>query len=248
MEDNPAARLHSLLDEALKMRGKNKVWHVWAGLLGVDTNDFGTAVGEIAKVYALPAQIRHEIAQLSGDPDTYLEHFDNIESQLFTVPLQNNWSSVVSNLKTEAMFGLKVCAERLHNERPQRTLGDEQLTEIEERTHSLFEFVDGADLPDELRQFILRHLHAVEVALRRVRISGLDDLNAAFLQAVGEWAVRPDLAEAVADTKDGKRITGYLRDVMVWIGVINATPELTEKAQAALALAKGIAGELTAGG
>jgi hypothetical protein len=111
--DNPAARLSSLLKEAISGADKTPIREVWARVLDVDKDDVPTFLARMGLVLQLPQEIRRELEGLEGtvapSRETLTLHLPTIEGALGVLG-GNNRAWLRETVGREPLWGLQLCA------------------------------------------------------------------------------------------------------------------------------------------
>lgn len=174
--NNPAGRLLALLEEAgtpPKDSDRTPVRDRWAKVLGVDRNDRTALLARFGEVMALPSEVRAAVEAVPDiTPGVYLKNLSKVEQTFGQVNLEAQWCQFARALDSNVMDGLEVCDELLGRRCPETTLPDDERERIHSQVRELFEEVRAEETDPNLREFLLRHLKAMDDALQEYKISG----------------------------------------------------------------------------
>lgn len=193
--DNPAGRLHNVLAKLqakAKRNEKINMHQAMREILNVEHGGYDVLLERMAPIFALPTQIRAEVAALGFEDNTHVEHFGKIEKILPQLWQNRPIKQFADTLDPVAMQELKTCSATLHRERPLNDLpSDEVLLELRKQVRLLIDdILESKDLPTELKTRLLDHLREMEQALDLYQIVGLDALRRTFERGMGILTVQ----------------------------------------------------------
>ncbi|TKA00497.1 hypothetical protein [Actinacidiphila oryziradicis] len=247
--DNPAGRLHKLLLDlhtAFPSDQQQKSVPAWQAIVTLIGNEGGLS-GEamiVSGVAALPQQVREGVAALPSDDDRkadLVQHLDEIENGMAALlnrqPLFQMFCIFSTNgevPRSAAINSLAHCSYELHREVPEHTISDEEIARIIEMITELMQEVSEAQLPDQFKLLMLRHLHALLQAAHSVRFAGTQPLDDALFALMGAMVRVPSAQEELHRVGLGERFKN----------AVNTLNMLLSTGTAAAQLGQGIAGIL----
>lgn len=223
--DNPAGRLYTLLKEAKvppSQGDRQKVRIRWAEVLGLDPNDRPALLAQLSRIFTLPEQIRTGLQSVPDlNPERYLEPLDNVERAFSNLNLENQWNSFASPIDAATMAILGVCDERLSATRPEPVVPEDERKDLHEAVRALFEDVKYNEEDPDLREFLLRHLAAMDRALNEYRISGTPPLEDAVAAAVGDAILRQQRGKEADGKKRSRRFWQVIRRAVLLLSLLD---------------------------
>ena len=179
--DNPAAQLLDVIARARTKSPGERAIIAWAEVFFLNAErDAAGLLRCAARVTELVVETRRRIELLEDhDPETLLEHYGQVEAIASNFPsmAQINIGQFLSPLDAAGLFGLKVCSATLHRWDWQPVLDRSVSDSLLEQVRSLIDQIRRAnDIQADVRQFLLRHLSAVEDALVHIDLGGIEAL------------------------------------------------------------------------
>lgn len=146
--DNPAGRLHNLLDGLRRTNHGIQLYLDWAAVFQISQHDSAELLRRLARTMALPGEAKEALERV--DP-AYVNHemllrwFPRV-NQLFTsvLTLQSPLNTVVSLLDEATMFSLEACSDSLHRLSPEPTVSETDLAELGNLLKELRDAIDSA--------------------------------------------------------------------------------------------------------
>lgn len=182
--DNPAGRLLHLLHEGREIQKADTttIKNAWRFLLEAEQDD-SLLVRRLGWVFQLPSRIREEVVQRpSINADLYLRKLPVIEGALMK-PLEDNWLNFMRAIDDSAVLALEFLTDALGI--PAQPLDLDAVERLRRRVAELLDEVMGANIDNDLRAFLARHLQHMHHALVEVAIRGKEALRDAVEQTVG---------------------------------------------------------------
>ena len=198
---NPARRLLSLLEAAVKTKANSQI-EGWCKVFGIEEVSDEAAVRKLVMVYDLLDEARSLIESLNlPDPTVYYQSFDALLPALDLKRLGANWSEIVNRLKEPStLIGLRFVATKLDEDFVEIRIPDETLNALQDNVRGMYQSVcEMQDLDHTLRLYVLDALDSLLAAIKNYEIRGSEALFEAIDQAIGT-AVRLDVKQA-----DGQR-------------------------------------------
>jgi len=192
--DNPAGRLHALLDSFKLNSSQQPVHSAWGAVFGVQ-GDLSGLLSALGLLVDLPDQVEAEVDRVNP------EEFDRDAVMRWKVQLApfirdrllNNERAdqAVAAITEGSMASLESCSFVLHRYRPQRVLSDADIEKIRSLVQELVATIEEElDGEWELLDFLLQHAKAMSRALDHYPIVGTAALETALDQSLGAVARR----------------------------------------------------------
>lgn len=241
-QNNPAGRLLDLVLAGDNIGNSTQVpiRDAWRRILDVERGDDAALMRRLAQVYELPEAIRREITMLDDVPaDLLLREMTKVDAAL-QLPLTDAWQSFRSRVDATTRYSLEVISDVLARRAPEPELTTDQLADLLGNVRSLLDDVLTADLPADLREFLARHLQAMEQAIEEVRIRGADALRDAAEAIIGGVVIRSQTVGAPKDETGNtfwKKLISVAAGVLVLLNVGKGTLELGQEVYKALPVA-----------
>lgn len=214
---NPAARLHTVLSEAIAQRGRGEAAvQVWGELLGIDwSTEKPLMLRAGADLQELAAEVRSTVVELadSVNINLALRNFIEVETTL------DQWISItslpmhqfMSPLQDTGLYSVEVCADALKRYASEPSLSPDTIGLLLEKVRELCREVDQAgDLDDATKSWISQRLVGIERALMTYKITGTRGLERAADELLGGIHRRPGMLARVGASKTAQGIAMLL--------------------------------------
>jgi len=208
--DNAAKRLVEILQRAKSTEISNAPTVVgWARVFGIvteSTNEISEQeefeVGRrLIQVYGLIDEIETQLLSINGlNHSLYLRSFPRIRSvcRLSTFK-EGSLINVMGQLSDADLTVLEFCGHELSKYYSERVVDPDQLKDLTVRIDSLFDEIEGSNLPKELEQFLLTQLETIRRSIQEYRIRGLERLKEALERVVGSMILNEELIKGSVD-------------------------------------------------
>lgn len=184
-EQNPAGRLHKLLQKAKGHPDESKIIDVWANTVGCENTPI-TVTKSVIALYALSQEIQNLIKMRTDlKHEIYLASFENLERAFFPLVLHVQWKSSRHYLNEEALTRLQFCAVELEKFYSEESLSEEDLKDIIEKTDALYESVYKSSMQDFLRLVLLEEIERIRHSISMYKIRGAKGLKEALQSTLG---------------------------------------------------------------
>ena len=186
VKNNPAGRLHDLLQTAQRQNGKVKARDAWAKVFDIEPGDTALLLEMLADLIGLVSTTKSSIERLENvDHALYLKPFGKLERFFSQVNLDTNWEHWKQQLDEPTLYGLQFAADQLSRSAGSTSISEEDVVSLQEELEQFVASVLKSDLPPGLKALFLRNLESVRHALLVYRIRGLDGLEHELERAVG---------------------------------------------------------------
>ncbi|MFM0466789.1 hypothetical protein [Paraburkholderia strydomiana] len=198
--DNPAARLHAIL-QAGKAQNVNRPAHdVWYEILRVEVGDHALLTARLADVMALPREIAVDMSEHYPDEGQMVAHWrGQVDRAFVTLHLAAPWNAFISQIDGHSMMHRSSTAKLLQHVTKLKPVNNTDLEDIRTKVNDLIIEVRNSDLDEDLKLSVVRYLTEILCAVDEYFITGvnpiLDGINTAY-------------GRAFTDTKYRELITG----------------------------------------
>jgi hypothetical protein len=209
---NPAARLHTVMDEAYVHRSEGQsAATVWAQILSIQWPESQTEMLRAgADLQVLSLEVRTKVTGLREkvNVDLVMRHFDQVERALgqWAQITQLNMQQFMAPFEGTGLYCLEVCADALKTHATEPGLEPESLTLLTEKVRDLsHEVSEATDLDHETKNWITERLADIERALSTYKVTGTRGLERAADELLGGLHRRPGLVARLGrgDTAKG---------------------------------------------
>lgn len=179
-QSNAARRLHDILKHAIAT-GENdkKIYQVIAEVLNIENPS-----GEkylFTDFFVLLAEVERIVRQLKrvGNLDEYIDAIREIQSAFFTCGVfQGKWEQLSSTIQSRNLIlVLDSCANFIALEQIDPLLSEEQLQKYLQECEDLLQEVMKADLPKDIKTFLIVRLEEICTAIRHYSLGGPERLR-----------------------------------------------------------------------
>jgi hypothetical protein len=214
--NNPAGRLHALLTEGHRKLKDKPAEEVWAELLDVPKENKSLLLRRLGHVMALPAAIREKISNVQGiDSSVFLKELPRAEASFGILNFQMRWEEFITRFDRAVMYGLEVCSDVLSKQYPEKTISESSLAQLKTEVEELLNVLTSADIPNDLKQFIVEHLLAVKSVLEEYVILGSVPIQKEIRSVFGALAIDQTIYKRTRATTEGKRFWGIMRKLLL---------------------------------
>lgn len=227
--NNPAGRLYSILEKGNRIDQNIKIQEAWAKLLETPQDNLPLLFQRVGCVVALPAQIKEEIlAQTGINHEAHLRWLPQVEKAMKQLNFAAQWKAFDQHITDATILGLEICDDVLSRKSPVDPLKDKDLREIHSEVGTLYDDVLKADIPTDVRLFLLRHLKNLNLTMLEYRLTGVLPIEASISAAVGEAVINRDIAERSKTSEHGQKFWEMLGRVAVLLAALNGAFQLTD--------------------
>lgn len=243
--NNPAGRLHELLVAARAVSPQKGMKAIWMEVLEADGD--ATLLRRLGQVYTLPGDIRSQVkAHPEENEELLLRPLVKVEAGL-QLPFGAKGQQLRQTVDDAALIGLEWTSERLSQVRGEPAVAEDDLKQLQVLVQELFEEVLRAEIDDELRTFLLRHLQTMEAAIEEVRICGVSAIRDVVEATVGGIGLRM-MSRGDESSDEGNRLRTKLARVAaraaLLVGLTNGAIQLGGHVYDALPLPESTAEEV----
>lgn len=214
--NNSAGRLYNILSAVKPTPVHITCRNAWASYFSIVPTETATLLQVLAKLLTLVTEAKKEIGHLAGvRHELYLAPFDNIEGAFASFNLEVPWNNFVTFLDATTMLGLEFAADTLALQRPETTISQEKLTEIQAEVEALTQKIVASSLPIALKTLLLENLEKIRRAILDYRITGVAGLSDVVDGSFGSTIrYRDEIKEGMDKSDENKEIfAGFFKIV-----------------------------------
>ena len=203
INNNPAGRLKSLLEEGLRKPKNEPIYKIWASLLLVNEDDIPTLLRRLAHVNSLINEIEFQIRTIDDiTPEIFLKWTHSVKNALKNLNFSAPWDIFIRKIDREVLYGLEVCSDLLSKKRPEKVINPQLLSELMEEVDILITQIHESTIDDELRNILLEQLLIIKHALEEYKIRGIKGLESALKQFIGSRIIENDKYEKLKKNRN----------------------------------------------
>jgi len=218
VSNNPAGRLHALLQEGKSKPIDKPASEIWAEILNVPKKDTGLLLRRVGYVLSLPSSVKEAMSYIDDlNHDIYLRWLPRVEASFSILNFQMAWKQFIERFDGEIMYGIEICSDRLSREKPEKTADESNIENLLDKVNGLLSDLDDVDLDTSEWFYIYDHLIKIKEAIEEHKIRGIKPLEAVFEKAIGGLVLTPEIYQKTKTTTNGKRfweVMGYLAIVV----------------------------------
>jgi hypothetical protein len=207
VKNNPAGRLHDLLERARVQSGKTSTREAWAAVFEVSSKDTGTLLKMLADLIDLSHETKAAIQRLTDvDHEIYLRPFKKIETVFAHINFEAAWDSQKGQLDDQTLYGLTFAADKLKRASGYTKIEEDELSSLRAALEEVLNDVVNADLPQALKQLFVRNIEALRHALLAYKIRGIEGLEEEIERVVGSIVLRRNEVAAAVPASANKKV------------------------------------------
>jgi len=225
--DNPAARLLSILEEGLEYKDESNCREVWCEILSVKTGDNATLMGRIGKVMSLSTDIVESLNNIGGvKVDRYLHWVKPIENAFIQNNLNGQWKGFRGQINSHVINYLSMTSDLLSHKCPEPILKENSLHSILKNSRKLIDEVRQSDLPENIKEFMIKQLHKICLAVEEHSISGSDSVSSAVESAFGYGVLHAEAVEAAKTSPVAKKFWQNMANIALVVSISAGVQQL----------------------
>ena len=235
-ENNSAGRLYNVLQKAIAIGGKNNgaspLVTVWQQALGCKSES--ETITAYLGVMKLPDAMVEDCTK-ANLPKSSLWFLPRLKAGIVRYNFSESWSSIARNFAGDSMQGLRSCADILEERTSEQVIPQDVVEDLLAKAAELFNEVQAAGLDPDLKHFLLKQIHLIEVALRQHQINGIVPVEEALNQITGSAALKRSMWEKAAKSPITRKFTTFVSQVLIAVSssaittTIEQSPEPTQQ-------------------
>jgi hypothetical protein len=220
VEENPALRLHTLLELAYKHQRSASFRDVWSKVFNVESSDTSALLlrfNDMLELYFSTRKYIFDTPRLNNDRN--VAFIKQIGVSLSYINLNGNISQLKDSLNSETLTALYYLAENIslvHN-LDENIFSDGQINELIEEVDALISNICVSDLSEGVKKILLKNLHIIRESLHSYFISGIDGVQTALEQSLGSLIInnqeiRPEVEDE--NVKNSFKMMSRLNEII----------------------------------
>lgn len=231
--NNPAARLLSILEKGLTKSPTGKCRSTWAGLLGVDPRNKALLMGRLGKVMALSTDIIECLNKIDGlKVERYLDWVGPLDTAFSKNNLNGNWQEFIAHINSYVINCLTMTSDLLSHKMPEPILSDSNLDNILNDARKLIDEVKGSDLPEKVKEYMVKQLHKICLSVEEYQITGAESISEVIESTFGHGVLYNESVVVSEKNSAAKKFWQYMANtaliVSISIGVQQLSPTVSK--------------------
>lgn len=198
MADNPATRLHSLLEKLLKYepRSTNETTEtvirsaLLVGGIGVpekEDYDKDDVLYEVFLFQRLVNEVIEWIEKRELDRELFKRPVERLWRRIMQFSLSTPWNDTKKTLNPTDIMSLLYLSNKFEEEakRNAQLVDQDELKDLVSEVDALYEAVQASNMPEDVKTFILEQLAAIRHAIRVYPYQGYESLQLALHRSIG---------------------------------------------------------------
>jgi hypothetical protein len=226
--NNSAARLHRILEKAKEL-GNVETLKAWQTILKLDREDPLEIISSFGRVCIIPNEIQRNVEMIPElENRLFLAWKPDLEKAFRELQWNGNNNQFTRHLSGSLLVALEFVADGLARYSPEKTLDDDRLSKFREDAWKLFEELNGSDIDERTKSYLLKHLKRVVQALDDYPFYGISPLETALDATVGSAITEKTAAESSYNTPAGKSFWTYAGRLALILNITQASIQIGE--------------------
>jgi hypothetical protein len=132
----------------------------------------------------------------------------------------------MKSIDEKTLYALRICDDLLAREKPEHTISERQMEKLQREVRGLFDAIRAAQLDDNVKQYMFRHLELIDRALQEWRFRGAEPLHQAVEGVVGSLVLHQEMYAKTNRAAAGKRFWQFLGRVAVVASVVGTSIQI----------------------
>lgn len=224
---NPAARLLMILEKGLKLQDEMKCRKAWCNLLDVKDGENAILMGRIGKVMSLTTDILESLNNIDGiKVDRYLHWVTPVEQAFIQNNLNGPWKAFKGQINDHVINYLSMTSDLLSHKCPEPILSVSSLSSILSNARDLIDEVRASELPEEIKDFMVKHLYKICLAVEEHSICGAESVSNAVESAFGYGVLHGESVELAKTNSTVKKFWQQMANVALIISISTGVQQL----------------------
>lgn len=225
--DNPAARLLSILERGNQIADSKSCREAWSELLDVNKGDHAVLMGRIGRVMALSTDIIERLENIGGiKVDRYMHWVKPLENAFIKNNLNGQWKEFKGQINVHVINYLSMTSDLLSHKCPEPIISESHLDSIIRSARSMIDDVRKAELPEDIKEFMIRHLYKVCVAVEEYIIRGSESVSAVAESAFGYGVLHGDSVELAKTNEVAKKFWQSMANIALIVSISTGVQQL----------------------
>ncbi|WP_288841728.1 hypothetical protein [uncultured Deefgea sp.] len=227
IQDNPAARLLSLIENGKKLDLGTNCRVAWQELLNVEDNE-SLLMSRLGKVMELPELTIQALQDnFPSQRDSWTYWSTQVNSGFKAQNINDNWATFINHIDSHSINYLRSSADLLQTKSSVKILDDETLRDIREKLNTIYLEIAESSLADEVKVYLVRKLRQLISSIDEYKIIGVAALLNSIDSTIGHAYLNPEYKNFLRDTELGKKLLDTLASMANVVTVAVGLPQLT---------------------
>jgi hypothetical protein len=226
--DNPAARLLSILEEGLTKSPNGNCRSTWAGLLRVDPKNKALLMGKLGKVMALSTDIIECLNNIDNiKVERYLDWAEPLDTAFSKNNLNENWKGFIVHINKRVINCLSMTSDFLSHKMPEPILSASNLDNILSNARKLIDEVKGSDLPEKVKEYMVKQLHKVCLSVEEYQITGAESISEVIESTFGHGVLHNESVVVTEKNSTAKKFWQYMAHISIILSFAGCVLQLS---------------------
>lgn len=229
MLENPALKLHSLIEKTYNESFKNDSYKlVWARTFNVDKDDTISLMNNIIGLINLYTETKKLVEQNERLNNVKNQNFlHNIGNAILTIDFEGYINNFRENLNQETLTALSYIGDSLNfvYDLNESKVDNKKLDEILDEVNNLVQSIAESLLPKDVQNILINNLIIIKDALYRYKFLGEYELRKALEQTIGSIAINKSIIDQNQDDSIYPRFGSVLGKVSSLITIGTAVKD-----------------------
>lgn len=225
--DNPAARLLSILERGNQLPDTKNCREAWSELLDVKKGDNAVLMGRIGRVMALSTDIIEKLENI-GDiqVDRYMHWVKPVENAFIKNNLNGQWKDFKGQINSHVINYLSMTSDLISHKSPEPIISESHLSSILDTAKSLIKDVRKSNLPADIKEFMIKHLYKVCLAVEEYIIRGSESVSTVIESAFGYGVLHGNSVELAKTNEVAKRFWQSMANIALIVSISTGVQQL----------------------
>ncbi|MDP1419247.1 hypothetical protein Q8G35_12580 [Peribacillus simplex] len=202
-KENPASKLHNLLEIAYKFQTTSTFRTVWSNVYDIEPSDTSAMLlryNEMLQLFFSTKDYIETTPRLNTERN--MVFINKIGHVLAFIDFNSSISQFKQSLDYETLTALYYLAENISlvHDLEDSIISDEQINELIEEVDTLISHITESDLSKGVKEILVKNLHNIRESLHRYFISGIEGVQTALEQSLGSLImnnqdIRPEVED-----------------------------------------------------
>lgn len=232
--NNPGSRLINILNEAKTHPNNIQLSAVWMKIFGYKKNDYQKILSVQGYLIKLALEVEKGITTISHIPDKsiYLKPLRQLVAALYSSSNQQNTQHLKNNVTQNLIDNLQICSDMLNsNGLNEKTINQDKLSDLQEKTDSLFQEILKIDVEPELKEVLANCLSEFKNAITIYRINGIDAFKESIEKNFGALLYNKNRIVELQQKEETKEV---ISKIVIIIGKFNELIKFAKNTQIAI--------------
>lgn len=212
--NNPAGRLVRHMEKAVEVgqrdRGQILALRGWSLVFDVQEDDAPLTIRRLGELFGLFHESRSAIMKLDIDHEHYLAWIEPVSKPFLEIGLNQPIRSFLSGFNGQSRGLMNICADQLSKAGLEPLVDEGKIESLRLQLSNVREDITEAEITDELRVYLLRHLEIIDRALNDYLLHGYRALDYGLESSVGHEVLNRQVVYVHKSSKWRDAVLGLL--------------------------------------